>query len=86
MNRVGEAAIILAIACIGVANMIGSTMSRLAQQKTGHSYWPPAANTRLARDYREHLGPDRNYVYYGILHFATLGLMLLAVVVSALSS
>jgi hypothetical protein len=81
MPKVGLAAFILAITCMAVANMAGQRMSRLAQEKTGGSYWPPAANRVLARDYREHFGPDRNYVVYGLSHshFASLAFVVLAV-------
>lgn len=84
MSKIAEIALIAAIACIGSANLIGATMSRLATQKTGQSYWPPAANVKMAQDYRVHFGADRNYVYYGVLHFAFLGLILFAAFLFAL--
>ncbi len=86
MNRIAEIALVVAIACIGAAHMIGATMARLVEQRTGRSYRFPAASTKLAKDYRLHFGADRNYVYYGLLHYASLGLGLTAALLSALCS
>jgi hypothetical protein len=83
MPQFGIAALILALTCIGVANMVGHTMSREVSARNGQSYWPPAANTRLARDYRQQFGPDRNYVVYGLSHFASLALFALAAISAA---
>jgi hypothetical protein len=84
MKTVGEVALVVAIACIAVANMVGNAMTRLVYNKTGKEYWPPAVNARLARDYRENFGADRNYVYYGIMHFASLISVVVAVFVLAI--
>ena len=64
MDMVVEAAVVLGFACIAVASMLGITMSRLVQSKTGRTYWPLATNGRLASDYKKHIGADRNYVIY----------------------
>jgi hypothetical protein len=86
MSRMTEVLFVAGIACIGAANLVGVGMSGLAEQKTGHSYWPPAANVKLAREYRLNFGADRNYVYYGLLHFASIGLLVAAWFIAALLS
>lgn len=86
MNKLSEAAFGLAIACIVVANVVGNAMSRLVQARTGRTYWPPAANRRLSIDYKEHFGPDRNYICYVTVHFAAVAFITIAAIVAALSS
>jgi hypothetical protein len=56
--------------CIVVANMVGRTMARRVEQRAGTSHWPPAANTKLAKDYRALYGADQNYLSYCFFNLA----------------
>ena len=62
MNPVLKAMIVSTIVCIAMANVVGTTMARLAARQSRKLYWPPAANSQLARDYRSLYGADRNYL------------------------
>jgi hypothetical protein len=86
MDRVGSAAMVTAAVFVATANLAGSAMARLLNTRTGKTYRPSAANMELARHYRENFGPDRNYVVYGVSHFAVLALVLIAALFIAFSN
>lgn len=76
MDHVLKAMIVSTIVCIAMANMVGTTMARLAGRESRKSYWPPAANSQLAKDYRSLYGADRNYFGYCFFNLASvLGLV-----------
>jgi hypothetical protein len=72
VNNASKAIWITVVVFVVAANMLGNTMAKRVGRESGKTYWPSAANTRLARDYRALYGPDRNYLAYCFSHLALL--------------
>ncbi len=70
MNHTLKAMIVGTMVCIVLANMLGTAMAKRVRQESGKLHWPPAANTRLARDYHTRYGADRNYMGYCFFNLA----------------
>ena len=70
MNHTLKAMIAGTIVCVVLANILGTAMAKRVRQESGKSHWPPAANSRLARDYHARYGADRNYLGYCFFNLA----------------
>jgi hypothetical protein len=72
MSHVFKAMIVSTIVCVAMANVVGTMMARIVAHQSRKSYWPPAANSQLARDYRSLYGADRNYLGYCFFNLASV--------------
>jgi hypothetical protein len=58
--------------CIVLANMLGQRMAQAVLARSGKSYWPPVANSRLAEEYRSLYGADRTYGGYCLFNLTSV--------------
>ena len=71
INHILKAMIVSPVVCVAVANLVGTTMARLATLNREKSYWRPAGNSQLATDYRSLYG-DQDYLGYCFLNLASV--------------
>jgi hypothetical protein len=72
MNRTSDFIFGVVAFCGILANIFGRRMTKAVRVQSGKSYWPPAANSRLAKVYRSFYGPDHTYTGYCFFNLAVV--------------